>query len=76
MKTLSHYLALVLDEPHAYHLLKLYPDNDAAKILKAEYPDADDFDLLAAAIQSGAKPILPKINVNKGGRYPAIKEDL
>lgn len=74
MKTLSQYLHKALCRNQAEYLLILYPNNDAVKILKHECPNADIWDLLAAALYSGSKPELPKIDLNAGGIYPAVEE--
>lgn len=76
MKTLAEYLWRHLKPIQVIALLELYPDNDAVTILKAECPNAEIWDLLAQALYSGAKPIIPKFDGNKGGIYPAIEEDL
>lgn len=75
MNTLAEYLWMHLSEWEAQHLLLLYPNNDAVKILLAECPEATYCDLLAQALYSGAKPILPKFDANKSGIYPAIEEE-
>lgn len=75
MKTLGQYLYHHLDGFACAKLLALYPDNDAVKILKAEYPTAEVWDLLAQALYSGSKPKLPQIDLNKSGIYPAVEEE-
>lgn len=76
MNTLAQYLWLHLKPAQAKALLELYPNNDGVKILKSEFPNAEYVDLLAQALFSGAKPVIPKFDGNKGGIYPAIEEDL
>lgn len=75
MKTLSQFLWLNLSTGACEALLNLYPNNDAVKILKSECPNAEPWDLLAQALYSGAKPILPKFDANRSGIYPAIEEE-
>ena len=75
MSTLAQYLFKELDGFACAKLLALYPENDAVKMLQAMCPDAQPWELLAQALYSGSKPVLPKVNLNHGGIYPAIEEE-